>query len=128
MSNATNTITTAIHINEVFTDQAGFGFPSPGTGFMSGLTHDDGATIFIDNSTTALCGSAAPTNTVRQPCMLPAGLLPGLHTLDLYYEESFGAPAVLAVTLPSEVPEPASLALLGSALLGFGVFKRRRTG
>jgi hypothetical protein len=118
MSTVDNTNTTSIRVTETYNDQAGNTF---------NLTHDDGATIFVDGA--MICGTPGPTNTVTQSCTLPAGA--GSHSLTLFYEESFGAPAVLAVALPTEAvaapaPEPASLALLGSALVGFGVWRRRR--
>jgi hypothetical protein len=114
MSNSGNTITTFIKIDEDYNAPAGF---------TSNLTHDDGATIVVNGVT--ICGTPGPTSAVTQSCTYP----PGDPHLTLYYEESFNMPAQLTTNLPPEkvsAPEPASLALFGSALVGFGVWRRRR--
>jgi PEP-CTERM motif len=102
-------------------------------------THDDGAALFLAG-TEASCTSLTACSTDLFPIsnagpttaeMSTAdGLTPGA-TYDLWYVSANGDPEVLTtnntpINGPPSVPEPASLTLLGSALLGFGVIFRRR--
>jgi hypothetical protein len=74
-----------------------------------GTFHDSNATPTFADST----GSMSETCT--QAAGLPTTAISCSETL-----------AVPGVPIRTNVPEPASMALLGSALVGFGVFRRRR--
>lgn len=84
------------------------------------VTHDDGASIF-QGATQIGTFTTGPTTAVTDVVTIGT-------TADttLYYSRQNGSPSILEVST-SAVPEPASLALLGSSVLCLGLFRRRRT-
>jgi hypothetical protein len=99
-------------------------FQISGSGiFGSGsISHDDGATLYLDGSSTPIVNSAAETNDITNTFATTLGL----HTYVLDYVEGNGSPSVLEFT--TGVPEPATWAmmLLGFAGLGFAGYRRTK--
>ena len=85
-------------------------------GTVLSVTHDDGYSLYL-NQTAIDIENAGPTNAVTNTDTITQA---GNYVL--YYGRENGAPSVLDVA----VPEPASVALLGSFLLGFGLLARRK--
>jgi hypothetical protein len=94
--------------------------------------HDDGISLFVAGTETTSCtiascpGDLLPTTAAEPTSAVIDSVNIGPGTYDLWYSEAVSLPAVLEATSTPLVLEPASLTLLGSALVGLGWFVGRR--
>ncbi|MGH9606115.1 MAG: PEP-CTERM sorting domain-containing protein [Terracidiphilus sp.] len=88
-----------------------------GTGTVT-LASDDGSSLYLNGSNTALISMPGPQSLASE-----TGVVSTDSSFELVYDESNGAPAVLQM---SETPEPGTLLLLGTGLLGLALLAFRK--
>ncbi len=84
-------------------------------GTVLSITHDDGASVF-QNGVRVGNTTAGPTNAISETVRLGS-----TADTNLYYARENGTPSVLNVS----VPEPMTLAVVGTGLAGLALLRRR---
>jgi hypothetical protein len=93
------------------------------------IAHDDGASFYVNGSSTALFGCASPTVDTGSCGVSSGTLLAGTNVpFDLVYVESNGSPSDLVVTGLSPVPEPGTIGLMALGMIGLGALMYRGAG
>jgi len=97
-------------------------------GEMFTVNHDDGAEFLVNG--VAIPGISGGPTSPQQSIITYTGPTLNGASIQLIYTECCGAPAVFETNLPNggltTTPEPASVALVGSGLIGLVGFTRRR--